>query len=154
MGITYHTNAKTTVYIRQQIKMSTETLTEICERYNLSESTVVKWKQRDDMHDRSCRPHKLNTVLSELDEWVICETRKTTLFSIDELTEILKPFIVAVNRDNIYRCLKRHGLSCLAKMKSSEEKKEESKELKTYEPGYIHVDIKQMPKLKGEQERK
>jgi len=154
MGISYHKNAKTTVLMRHQIKESSETLEILAKRLGLNKNTVFKWKNREDLEDRSCMPHKLNTVLSELDEWIICEVRKTAKIGIDELSEILKPFIPHINRYNVYRCLKRHGLSQLKVLIEEERETQKThKPFKAYEPGYIHVDVKKMPKLKGESEK-
>jgi len=154
-GITYHSNARTTIQIRGDIQKSNESMESLAQRYNLCKSTILKWKHRDELTDKSCRPKRLRTVLSELDEWIICEVRKTALINIDDLSELLRPFIPAVNRYNIYRCLKRHGMEQLDKMTTSKENsKLAHKEFKIYEPGYVHVDIKVMPKLKGEPEKK
>jgi len=99
-------------------------------------------------------PHKLNTVLSELDELIICEVRKTAKIGIDELSDILKPFIPHINRYNVYRCLKRHGLSQLKVLIEEEREIQKTyKPFKAYEPGYVHVDVKKIPKLKGETEK-
>ena len=154
MGITYHSNAKTSVHIRKEIQNATETLDELASKYNVNINTIFKWKHRENLEDKSSRPNKLQSVLTELDELIICEVRKTTLLGLDDLTNILKEFIPAVNRDNIYRCLKRNNLSDLKALLSPKDTKEEIKQFKTYEPGYIHVDIKYLPKLKGEQNRK
>jgi len=154
MGISYHKNAKTTVLMRRQIKESSETIEALANRLGLNKNTVFKWKNRADLEDRSCMTHKLNTVLSELDEWIICEVRKTAKIGIDELSEILKPFIPHINRYNVYRCLKRHGLSQLKVLIEETETKEPHKPFKKYEPGYVHIDVKKMPKLKGETEKK
>ena len=154
MSISYHKNAKTTVQMRKQIKASSETIEALAERLHLNKNTILKWKSREDLEDRSCVPHKVNTVLSELDEWMICEVRKTAKISIDELSDTLKPFMPHLNRHNVYRCLKRHGLSQLSKLKQETKVKEKYKTFKSYEPGYIHVDIKKMPKLKGETEKR
>ncbi len=140
--------------MRRQIKESSETIEELAKRLKLNKNTILKWKKREELEDRSCRPFKLKTVLSELDEWVICEVRKTAKVSIDELSETLKPFLPHLNRHNIYRCLKRHGLSQLKILREGIEAKEVKKAFKEYAPGYIHVDIKKMPKLKGETEKK
>jgi len=153
MGISYHKNAKTTVLMRRQIKESSETIEALAKRLGLNKNTVFKWKNRADLEDRSCVPHKLNTVLSELDEWIICEVRKTAKIGIDELSEILKPFIPHINRYNVYRCLKRHDLSQLKVLIEETETKEPHKPFKKYEPGYVHIDVKKMPKLKGETEK-
>jgi transposase InsO family protein len=154
MGILYHKNAKTTIHTRRQIKASSESIEELSKRLKLNKNTILKWKNREELEDRSCRPFKLKTVLSELDEWIICEVRKSAEISIDDLGEVLKPFMPHLNRHNIYRCLKRHGLSQLRTLRQGIETKEVKKKFKTYEPGYIHVDIKKMPKLKGETEKK
>jgi len=63
MGISYHKNAKTMVLMRCQIKESSETLEVLAKRLGLNKNTVFKWKNREDLEDRSCMPHKLNTVL-------------------------------------------------------------------------------------------
>jgi len=154
MGITYHSNAKTSVHIRKEIQNATESIEDLAAKYNVNKNTIFKWKHRETLEDKSCRPNKLQTVLTELDELIICEVRKTTLLGLDDLTQILKEFIPVVNRDNIYRCLKRNDLSNLKVLMSPKDTKEEIKQFKTYEPGYIHVDIKYLPKLKGEQNRK
>jgi len=73
MSINYHKNAKTTVLMRRQIKESSEPLEVLAKRLGLNKNTVFKWKNRENLEDRSCAPHKLNTVLSELDEWIICD---------------------------------------------------------------------------------
>ena len=154
MGILYHKNAKTTIHTRRQIKESSETIEALAKRLCLNKNTILKWKNRELLEDKSCTPHKVNTVLSELDEWIICEVRKTAKISIDELSETLKPFLPHLNRHNIYRCLKRHGLSRLKELTQEIEIKEVKKEFKEYGPGYVHVDIKEMPKLKGETEKR
>jgi len=69
MSISYHKNAKTTVLMRRQIKESSETLEVLAKRLGLNKNTVFKWKNREDLEDRSCAPHKLNTVLSDLLMW-------------------------------------------------------------------------------------
>jgi len=63
MGISYHKNAKTTVLMRRQIKESSELLEVLVKRLGLNKNTVFKWKNREDLEDRSCTPHKLNAVL-------------------------------------------------------------------------------------------
>lgn len=154
MGITYHTNSTTNLHIRNEIKNSTETIQELANRYNINKNTVLKWRKRDDPGDRSCKPHKTNTVLTELDEYVICETRKMSRFSIDDMAEILKEFIPKINRYNISRCLKRNELSTLRELKKEGIDKDEAKNFKVYEPGFVHIDVKELPKLKGEVKKK
>lgn len=152
----YHINAKTNVQIRSAIQKSDETIMELCERYNLSKSTVEKWKKREDLKDKSSRPHNLRTVLTEVDEWIICEVRKSTLLPIDDLLNVMKEFVPVLTRSNLYRCLKRNQLDKLEELLPVDEvdNKDETKPFKNYEPGYVHIDIKFLPKLKNEGTKK
>lgn len=158
MGVTYHSNATTNLHIRRKIKNSSETIEKLASRYNINKNTVLKWKNRENLEDRNCIPLKINTVLSELDEYIICEVRKISKFSIDDIAEILKKFIPKINRYNVNRCLKRNGLSSLKQIKENEgnsnKNKKEIKRFKSYEPGFIHIDIKELPKLKAESKKK
>ena len=154
MSVVYHSNARTNLHIRNAIKNSSETIQELASRYKINKNTVLKWKNRDDLEDRRCKPHKTNTVLTELDEYVICEIRKMSLFSIDDIAEILKEFIPKINRYNINSCLKRNGLSSLKELNKEKKGKEKVKKFKIYEPGFVHIDVKELPKLKGEAKKK
>ncbi len=53
----------------------------LAERYNLTRATVRKWKGREDAEDRSHRPHKMHTTLTEAQERVVVELRKMLLLS-------------------------------------------------------------------------
>lgn len=110
MVITYHKNATTTVRIRRNIQKSEEPIIKLASRYKVHRNTVSKWKHRDDLRDRSTRPHQLSTILSALDEWLICEVRRVTKLGIDEITEIVNDAIPHANRDNVYKCLRRNEL--------------------------------------------
>ena len=58
-----HPLARTTPRTRTEIKASSAPLTVLAERYNLTEATARKWKNREDAQDRSHRPHNLSTTL-------------------------------------------------------------------------------------------
>ena len=58
-GIKYHPNAKTTVHIRKIIKESNEPILSLAKRFNLTKTTVSKWKHREDFTDKSSRPHQI-----------------------------------------------------------------------------------------------
>jgi transposase InsO family protein len=56
-------------------------------RYSLSKATVLKWRKRTDVEDRSHRPHTLHTTLSNAQEFLVCELRRSYLFvAIDRAT--------------------------------------------------------------------
>jgi hypothetical protein len=47
--------------------------------------TSQKWKLRDNVEDRSHRPHKLNTTLSEVQELIVVALRQMLLLPLDDL---------------------------------------------------------------------
>lgn len=118
--------------------------------------TVRKWQNRKEMRDKSHLPDTLQTTLTEAQELLVVELHKTLLLSLDNLTQITKDYINAdASRSGIHRCLVRHGIANLNAMKRKwyAAKTPEKKVLKFYEPGYIHVDIKYLPRIPDEKER-
>jgi transposase InsO family protein len=59
--------------------------------------------------------------------------------------EFLNP---AVSRSGLDRCLRRHGVASLKALFPSPEKAK-VKPFKTYEPGFLHVDVKYLPAIDG-----
>jgi len=55
----YHTNAKTNSHSREIIQQSTLTNSELSQRFEITEKTVSKWKNRDYSTDKSSRPHTI-----------------------------------------------------------------------------------------------
>lgn len=151
-----HPQARTTPRTRREIQASTESTTAISERYNVTLATVRKWKEREDVEDRSHRPHKLHTTLTEAQEWIVVELRKMLLLSLDDLVVITREFInPAVSRSGLDRCLRRHGVSNLQSLlPESDEKTAKKKTFKDYKPGFIHIDIKYLPRMPDESERR
>ncbi len=60
-----HARARATPLVRTEIRESELDVMKLAERYNISRDTAAKWKNREDVQDRSHRPHKLSTTLSE-----------------------------------------------------------------------------------------
>lgn len=89
MIISLHKNARTTPGIRKEIAESMETVAVLAKRYNTSEANIRKWQSRVECHDRSHTPHRLQTTLSEVQEAVVVELRKTLFLSPDDLLHIL-----------------------------------------------------------------
>lgn len=56
MLISLHKQATTTPKIRAAIQARKEAAWLVAERYGISEQTVWKWRNRDDVHDRSHTP--------------------------------------------------------------------------------------------------
>jgi transposase-like protein len=133
-----HKCATTTQRVRKEIQDSKESILKIAKRYNINPKTVQKWKKRKNTNDAPMGAKKVNTVLTELEEKIICEFRRSTKLSLDDCYINLKPQIPKLSRSNLHRCLKRNDLSRLPK---EEENKREKKQFKKYEIGYLHVDI-------------
>ena len=114
MGSLRHANAMTTARIRKEIQDSKETITALAERYHVNFNTILILNNADNIEDGKSGPKEpRSTVLTEAEEQVICEFRKITRFSLDDVYVSLRDNIHTLTRSNLYRCLKRHGLNRL-----------------------------------------
>ncbi len=139
MGQVLHKRSTTTERTRKEIQESKESIAKIAKRFGINPKTVVKWRKRDFIHDSKMGPKKVNTVLTPIEEKIICNFRKKTRFSIDDCFIVLKDYIPKLSRSNLHRCLKRHELS--APFKSDDIKKRKKRKFKEYKIGFIHIDI-------------
>ena len=151
-----HPQARTTPRTRAEIREASASLSELAERYNVSKATARKWKNREDVQDRSHRPHKLSTTLTPGEEAVAVELRRTLLLPLDDLLVVTREFInAAVSRSGLDRCLRRHGVSQLRDLLVLPEGDQPAaKTFKDYEPGFVHVDIKYLPQMPDETQRR
>ena len=83
--------------------------------------------------------------MSEVEEEIIRDLRVRLFLSLNDITEVVKRCVnPALSRSAIHRCLKRHGLSRFAtKQRPTVGKFEDAP------CGYIHMDTKHLPALKG-----
>ena len=154
MLIALHKNARTTPAVRAEIAASTETAPVLAQRYGISEQTVYKWKKREAFGDRSHIAHRLQTVLSPAQEAIGVQLRRTLLLPLDDLLAVSREFLCpAVSRSGLDRCLRRHGVGNLNALKP-QEPVVSSKTFKSYEPGYVHVDVKYLPQMQDESSRR
>lgn len=154
MLISLHKQATTTPKIRAAIQASTEPAWEVAERYGISEQTVWKWRNRDDVRDRSHTPHKLQTTLTPAQEAVAVALRKTLLLPLDDLLAVVREFLNPnVSRSGLDRCLRRHGAGNLRALKPKEARPAHGA-FKAYEPGYVHIDVKYLPQMADEDRRR
>ncbi len=77
--ISLHKQATTPPKVRAALQASDEPAWVLADRYGLSEQTVWKWRKRDDVHDLSHTPHKLQTTLTPAQEAVAVALRTTLL---------------------------------------------------------------------------
>jgi transposase-like protein len=141
MGSILHGSAKTTPKIRKEIFESSESIVRLAKKYNLNPKTILKWKHRSSFSDRRSGPIKPRSVLSEKEQSIVCEFKRVTKFSLDEIFCALQDKIPTLSRSNIYRCLKRNGLN---KNPKEFNEKRTTKEFKNYPIGFMHIDIAQV----------
>jgi transposase InsO family protein len=141
-----HPNARTTPAVRAEIARSSEPSGVLARRYGVSAETIRKWRKRgpSDCQDRSARPHKLPWKASEEERTIVCALRQATGFPLDDLTFVVTHFLPHLNRDAVYRILKAEGLN---RLPPAPQRRRESGTFKEYDLGFIHIDIKHLPKL-------
>ena len=151
-----HSQARTTHLIREEICNSTLSQRELAERYNVSRLTIRKWHNRDSAEDRSHRPHTMHTTLTPTQELIVVALRTTLLLPTDDLLAVTREFVnPALSCAALGRCLCRHGVSSLLKLAALESNKPVTKKsFKDYEPGFLHMDIKYLPQMPDETERR
>ncbi|MCP4055226.1 MAG: IS481 family transposase [Mesoflavibacter sp.] len=152
MQIKLHKNAKTTPATRKYIsENSRKPVSELMQELGLSRNTINRWKNRTNFHDKSSRPNNFITKLEDWQEQIVVELRKTLLLSLDDLWYITMQYIdETISRNALYTCLKRHNVSKLTDIVPQEQIDKKHKPFKNYDPGYIHIDIKYLPKMPDE----
>jgi transposase InsO family protein len=147
-----HPCARTTPAVRAEIARSKEPTGALARRYGVSTETVRKWRKRGpgDCLDHSARPHRLPWKASEEERAVVCAVRRATRFALDDLTFALRHFLPHLNRHSIWRILRAEGLHRLADLPPAypdQRPKKGKGRFRDYDLGFVHVDIKQLPKL-------
>lgn len=154
MLVRLHSQATTTPKVRADIQASDEPAWVLAERHGTTEQTVYKWRHRDSVEDRSHTPHRLQTTLTPAQEAVAVALRRTLQVSLDDLLAIMHEFINPhVSRSGLDRCLRRHSVGNLRDLQAKETRPKHSG-FKAYEPGYIHIDVKYLPKMADESRRR
>jgi transposase-like protein len=153
-----HPQARTTPQLREEIKAQRDRKqVELARQYNVTTQTIRKWQQRDVFTDKSHRPHRLQTKLSEHQEMLVVELRKLLLLPLDDLLVIVREFIhPQASRSGIDRTLRRHGVSNLKAMlrENEADTQPKKKTFKDYAPGFVHIDVKYLPRMADEDKRK
>lgn len=156
-----HPQARTTPLVRAEIKASNDSIAELARRYNITKATVRKWRQREEPADRSHRPHRLSTTLSPAQEAIVVELRRTLLLPLDDLLVITREFVhPQASRSGVNRCLERHGVSNLRVLRAEHSPSDAVpgtqpvKTFKDYQPGFVHIDIKYLPQMPDEAQRR
>lgn len=146
-----HPNARTTPVIRAEIARSTERSGVLAKRFGVSTETIRKWRKRGtaDCLDHSARPHHLPWKATEEERAIVCTLRRATHFALDDLTFVVTHFLPHLNRHSIWRILKAEGLNHRPKPASDQPTKGQGR-FKEYDLGFVHIDIKHLPKLQAQ----
>ena len=154
MMLSLHKNATTTPAIRARIAASDEPAAVLAARYGVTLDTIYRWRGRTSFEDRSHTAHQLATTLTPAQEAVAVELRRMHLLPLDDLLAVCREFLNPdVSRSGLDRCLRRHGVSNLNALRPKTPT-EPHKAFKTYEPGYLHVDVKYLPQMADETTRR
>ena len=143
MLVKLHANATTTPKMRAYIQSSGLSVAELVQELGVSEKTVRRWKGRQDVGDRSSRPHTLATSFSLEEEEIAVGLRTELALSLDDILEVMQRCLRAdISRAALHRCLQRRGVSRRPKGAAAP--------ARAFEPtpfGYVHVDLKHLPRL-------
>ena len=80
--------------------------------------------------------------------------RRTLLLPLDDLLAVTREFLSPdVSRSGMDRCLRRHGVGNLNALRPATPQ-EPHKAFKSYEPGFVHMDVKYLPQMQDESRRR
>ena len=146
---TYHSNARTTLYVRQQIRDNPKRLTqrEQAREHKVSPATINKWQRRDDLHDASCRPLRPHTAFTKREEQFILSLRASAGLSLDDLLDRIEPILPHAPRSSLYRLLKRHGMGQLPRHSKKQTYAAFNQDIA---PGFLHTDSFVLTCLSGQ----
>lgn len=157
MIVRLHKRARTTPAIRAEIQAAPAHISsaELATRFGVTVPTIIKWRNRDTVEDGSHTAHALQTRLLPAQEVIAVELRKTLKLGLDDLLVVVREFLnPQVSRSGLDRCLRRHGVGSLRDLEPVRPTAPSHKPFKFYEPGYVHLDVKYLPQMPDETERR
>ena len=75
----------------------------------------MKWRHREDFNDAPHGAINPKKSITDLEEHIICEIRKTTLLPLDDLLDVVIGLGIKISRSALNRALKRNDISNLTK---------------------------------------
>lgn len=107
-----HTDAS----LRRYIQQSSKSVRELAAELGVAESTIRRWRQRQDVRDRPRAARNLRTTLSRQQEWWVICLRQITRLPLDELLWLTRAALnPGASRSGLDRCLRRHGITPLGR---------------------------------------
>ena len=145
MKVNLHANARTTPAVRSYIQNSPLSVAVLAKELGVSETTIRRWKVRNEVNDRSHVRHNLGQSTSLTEERLITSLRHDLGLSLDDIVEVMHRCVNAtLSRSAIYRCLKRYNLSARQTLPKPENVTGKFEQTKF---GFVHIDLKHLPKL-------
>lgn len=160
MDIKLHKQATTTPKIRAETQAAPSSITdsELARQYGVSDSTIRRWRYRNDVHDRPHTHHNLLATLTTEQEDVLIAARELLRLGLDDFLVVAREFLnPRLSRSDLHRMLKRREVSTLAdlaRQDAGDDARPRHKPFKDYEPGFVHVDIKHLPQMPDEQQKR
>ena len=146
MQVRLHANARTTPATRRMIQTSGRRVADLARELGVSETTVRRWRQRSEVHDRSHTPHVLKTSMLPHEEALALALRRDLALSLDDALEVMRRCVKPdLSRAALHRCWKRHGLSARPAPESTPPGCFQTR----HPAGFIHVDVKHLTRLKS-----
>ena len=144
MDLKLHANATTTPRTRAYLQNSRATNAALARELGIHSRTVARWKARHEVTDRSTRPHRLNTSLTQWEEALVVELRRSLALPLDDIVEAMRRCLnPELSRSAIHRCLQRHAISA----RLTPEKAPAAAFHTDTPAGFIHIDVKYLPPL-------
>lgn len=85
MKQSYHSNAVTNIQIRNLLSKSKLSVKKLSNLYDISEKTVKKWQNREQLTDKSSRPANISYSLTEIEQLIVINLRNITWWALDEI---------------------------------------------------------------------
>jgi hypothetical protein len=152
MLIKLHKKATTTPAIRDYIRTCGKGIKTLAKELNLNRATVRKWRGREDAQDAISAAAQDAATLSPAQEALVAGCAATFAAVAGRPAAVTRAHIhPQASRAAIGRLLKREGVSRLADlMPQAEGEPVPKKSFKDYAPGYLHIDLKELPKMPDE----
>lgn len=160
MDLKLHKQATTTPKIRAEIQAAPRSVTDraLAERYGVHVSTIRRWRFRDQVHDRPHTRHNLLATLTREQEEVLIAAREFLRLGLDDLLVVAHEFLhPRLSRSGLQRMLKRREVPTLAELARQDaggNAEPPYKPFRDYEPGFVHIDIKHLPQMPDEQQKR
>jgi transposase InsO family protein len=136
-----HFNASTNHRQRSEIQSSTLSCRAIARQLKVAPTTVHRWRCRVQTQDLSSRPRRVRQSMSPQSQEAALALRKQGL-TLDQCLDALVPTFAQVTRSTLHRLFASHGLGRLRQIQPRQ-----TKEFKSYAPGFIHMDHFNLPPL-------